>query len=190
MDAWRTDTEAWQKGYKQALSVTDTWAVFRCVAFLLVALSQIHSITNVVTSLGSPATRLLIFKILFLDNLILWWFLRKFIFPFFSPSLLPPILISFHPSFVFFPSPAATQPSPTRDLQSYHHILSVQSLLFDCHFLNTPTTPRQNLLPVEAILETECNRPKSDKILFIKFSKKITFSQLKLHTKSFKSNSL
>ena len=110
MDAWRTDTEAWQKGYKQALSVTDTWAVFRCVAFLLVALSQIHSITNVVTSLGSPATRLLIFKILFLDNLILWWFLRKFIFPFFSPSLLPPILISFHPSFVF--SPVQLQPNP------------------------------------------------------------------------------
>ena len=54
----------------------------------------------------------------------------------------------------------------------------------------TPTTPLQNLLPVEthprpveAIREMVFNQSKTDNFLIIEFSKKKTFSQLKLHTK-------
>ena len=39
-----------------------------------------------------------------------------------------------------------------------------------------------HLQPAEAIPEMECNQPMCDNFLFIKYLKKITFSQVNLHT--------
>ena len=67
---------------------------------------------------------------------------------------------------------------PDHEWVTFHNFAEVKS-----------TTLRQNLQsvethlrPAEAVPETECNRLKSDNFLFIKFSKKITFSQPELHT--------
>ena len=60
-----------------------------------------------------------------------------------------------------------------------------KSLITHTYRTMTKSSAGQNpSSPTEAIPEMECNRLKSDNFHFIKFSRKITFSQLKLHTKS------